>query len=285
MLESQNEKLREYFLELDNIIMSNPKESLVPKVIPNNKGFFNKLFKSTRIKEEKSYENIDIEGYISIANFLQMLHDFIYYIYNESKKIIEKYQKIKSTTKNYFPTFYNTTMFSGDKYSKFIIGYFDFRENERYEKKEYNLSFDDLVIEFSYFPELKNGNLKEYEIIKEDIFKLIPYLKIYLELFNVLDNNKILVSNNTYLKINFNNINDVYRNEFPLVKLQISNVAMIEYSRVDNYNEKYLSYADNLEVLELIKKDEKKLFYSCYLSDSLEVVQMLKSITMEEKND
>lgn len=279
--EFKSNEIQEFYLELSKIQKSDPKEKLIPKVSDENVGFFKRLFGNLPIKEEKSYENVEIEGYVSIAKFIEMLYGFLNYIYIESYNIVKKYEKISKSLKICFPCF-STSCVSRD-YNQFIIAYFEYNSEEKFERKNYSLAYNALEVGFEEFPILKDGIQKEYEFVKEDIFRLIPYIKIYTKILKEVQYKSISLSPKANLKVHFDNENDVFRNEFPIVKLEISNIAMIEFSKKEKNREKYLSYAEDIELLEILKKSEKKLFYSCYVPEDLEIIKLLKKAEMGNK--
>ncbi len=292
----ENEGLRRFLEELENIKQSDPKEIVLPKVKYEPKGLFSRLFEKNTLNladnKEEIFENISIDGCISIEIFIEKLKYIFDYIYKEAYSIVKKYAKYTKCKENIFP-------FISLKYESnyFSIGYFPNRHGKSYQEKcykekNYSYANSELEIDIRQFPKLVEGDYECYEYLKEDLFSFFPYLKLYISLFSKINRKKSfdIVKNNyssyesrdkyTNFKINFDNVNDVFRKEFPIFQLEISNLAMIEYVLREKIN--CMSYSDNAQILSNLKKEERKLLYSCYLSNGLDIIKLLNNFNFEE---
>ena len=286
----EGENLRNFLEELDNIKLSDPKKIVLPKTKQEPKVFFTKFFENEKLnvkeKQDIVYENINVEGYTSIIKIIQSLQNLINYIYIETGSIVEKYKKRIKSKKELFPYVKLGT------YNYFSIGYYDNNSNKYYKEKDYYHIIECLKIDISQFPKFDGGNYECYEYLKEDFFKLFPYIKLYISiLLKIKSKGNIIArkvnsyrdsySNISNLKIFIDNQNDVFRKEIIVFKIEILDAAMIEYVVGEKIS--CLSYADDFEILNHLKNEEMKLLYSCYLSNDLDIVKLLNKASFEEK--
>lgn len=295
MLENhENENLRRFLFELEEIKKSNPKQVITIEAKKEFGEIFSKFFGNHKKEENNDiiYEDIYLDGYISIAEFIKKIQYLFNYISNSASIILEKYKKYVKNNEIFFP--YISIDSCRNNY--FYIGYFKFYSDMYYKSKNYSEAKEKLKIDIRQFPTLVKGEYNCYEYLKKDFFKLFPYLKLYIEiLLEIKKKNRFHIerknhsdityilkdgnSNDTSLNIYIDNENDVFRKEFPVFKLEISNLAMVEYVLNEKMN--CLSYSDDFEILNYMQNEERKLLYSCYLSNELYIVKLLNSINFE----
>lgn len=77
----QNPVVNKFYLELNDIKKSMPKKKTIFERVPDNSSFFNSLFGVKKVIEKTIYEDIYIEGFLSISQFFKLLYDHFDYVY------------------------------------------------------------------------------------------------------------------------------------------------------------------------------------------------------------
>lgn len=239
------------YIKFTNIINNIKKAEPIKRGIPvSDNSFFEKVF-----TEKVEYEDTQIDGYITIAKFCEMLYGFYDLVDSKLDELIRK-----SSLKH------KIFAFNFESYHSFIIFYKTLCLVEKY-----------LQIDIRNFPDLEKGNLNVYELYKEEIFKVVPFIKLYYKLFdNYLGRCEIKIKDDVNLKIDLKEKKDLLEGKYPNIKLQISDLAMIELSK----DKGFISYSDDVSILTSITGNEENLFHSCYMSDECKVMNIIRKAQM-----
>lgn len=240
----------EEYIKFTDIINKIKKAEPIKQVkFVNDNSFFGKAY-----TEKFVYEDTIIEGYITIAKFCEMLYGFYDLVYSKLEEL-----RRKSSLKHKICSF---ELYS---YHDFYIYYKTLYKA----KKRLNINVRD-------FPNLERGDSNVYELYKEEIFKVVPFIKFYCKLFNYFNISKIKIKDDVNLKVDLKNENGLLDGKYPNIKLQISDLAMIELSK----DKGFISYSDDSSILTSITGNEENLFHSCYMSDECEVINIIRKAQM-----
>lgn len=261
----QNPVVNKFYLELNDIKKSMPEKKTIFERVPDNSSFFNSLFGVKKVIEKTIYEDIYIEGFLSISQFFKLLYDYFDYVYFKSQEFIRTFENKNGYKKDLYMQIKNCydCLCIRSKHSKSKYDY-------------YSTGKEVLRIDFERFPDLKNGSRQEYETVKDDIFKLIPVIKNYCNIFRQLKR-KIYISDSVFIEVLIQEENDIFDRIYPIFKFKISDIAMIEVSKNNGEDEKYLSYADDKQLAEILEESSEELFYSCYLSKDIDLIKLLEN--------
>lgn len=240
----------EDYIKFTNIVGEIKKAEPIKRGIPvSDNSFFGKA-----CREKVEYEDTQIDGYITIAKLCEMLYGFYDLVNSKLEELIRK-----SSLKH------KIFAFDLKYYYDFYIYYKTFYQAQKH-----------LDIDIRIFPKLERGDSNVYELYKEEIFKVVPFIRFYYKLFDYLNIKEIKIKDDVNLKIDLKDKNDLLEGKYPNIKLQISDLAMIELSK----DKGFISYSDDVSILTSITGNEENLFHSCYMKDDCEVINIIRKAQM-----